>query len=447
MYPFFGIDPSQGFMTNVKKGNMQHFLSGRPSSTKHYLKPIPSKNVPIYHQAPPRQTSPRPFREELPQASHITPATYRDAYPNKPHSAKQEIVYHQALTEELTEEQPRDTFIHNAEYSPVYTHKDVIMGKAVDTIMPPPKFRHHNPHFSYRPNALQQTYYHPLHAKTIDLTERRPSLSYQENNIGPYFNNIGPYSGPTKSPLTIFRKAPQIEYFMPQNQNYAEIKIHTDMDKSVQVQSHDNPFEESAQSVKYHSTVKLNKERPVEPYFDINKHYPRKESRSKNSVDMTTEIPFLLYDDGDNIEPQKFTGQPKLETKNKQVELRPVSEASKDDVLPTYPTLTVTEPTKVPSYLNKPYKQRKHSSKFKSTPAPTTTTESLPPLVESLKLDRVGPVTPPPDSCEKECIKNLPSKGFDPVCGSDNITYTNKGKLRCAQTCKRNGKFVYKNLN
>lgn len=43
-----------------------------------------------------------------------------------------------------------------------------------------------------------------------------------------------------------------------------------------------------------------------------------------------------------------------------------------------------------------------------------------------------------------ECIRTCPSVSqYDPICGSDNITYTNRGKFQCAQRCGRGEKFLY----
>lgn len=44
-----------------------------------------------------------------------------------------------------------------------------------------------------------------------------------------------------------------------------------------------------------------------------------------------------------------------------------------------------------------------------------------------------------------QCIRRCPSTSqFNPVCGNDNISYTNEARLKCAQKCGRNVTIVYR---
>uniref|UniRef100_A0A182JL67 Uncharacterized protein n=1 Tax=Anopheles atroparvus TaxID=41427 RepID=A0A182JL67_ANOAO len=39
------------------------------------------------------------------------------------------------------------------------------------------------------------------------------------------------------------------------------------------------------------------------------------------------------------------------------------------------------------------------------------------------------------NGCERRCIRNTVAQAYEPVCGTDGVTYSNRGKLRCARTC------------
>lgn len=427
MYPLFGIDSNRGYLTNVKKGSMQHFLSSKPSSPKiHYIKPVPQKYEQRfrYTQPPqPRPMPPRPYRDDVvPMGNILTPATYRDVFPNKPYSHKQELIYKQALTDDSKQDKSNDVYVHNAEYSPMLSHKDIIFGKPVDPVIPPPNMKK-EPNFYVRPspNQLGPTFYHSYVPKVFDF-EKGP---YSEKYPGPY--------APTKNPYAMFRKGPQIEYFMPQDQEYANIKIHTDMNKSVKVESH-NHAEVYAPSTKYHSTVKFQKDDQPESLFDINQHLLDLSSHAKHSnpeKPQSTETPFIIYaEEVQSKRPafQKYVSPPIV---------KPVSEKVIDAQPSTTEINPVVEITKPPVPHNKNRKLRKQSSKILSTEAPSTTSTTTQRYEINDSLE--DQTTTNPIICERECIQSLSKNDLEPVCGSDFKTYTNKGNLRCAQTCRRNG--------
>lgn len=49
------------------------------------------------------------------------------------------------------------------------------------------------------------------------------------------------------------------------------------------------------------------------------------------------------------------------------------------------------------------------------------------------------------ESCESSCLSNIVSRDYDPVCGSDDKSYANLGRLRCTKICGDHRK--YKNIS
>ena len=48
---------------------------------------------------------------------------------------------------------------------------------------------------------------------------------------------------------------------------------------------------------------------------------------------------------------------------------------------------------------------------------------------------------------QKKCVQDCPTTSeYDPLCGTDNVTYINAGKFTCAQNCGV-GKDAHKNYN
>lgn len=47
------------------------------------------------------------------------------------------------------------------------------------------------------------------------------------------------------------------------------------------------------------------------------------------------------------------------------------------------------------------------------------------------------------ESCESSCLSNIVSRNYDPVCGSDNKSYANIGRLRCTKICGDHRKFQF----
>lgn len=47
-----------------------------------------------------------------------------------------------------------------------------------------------------------------------------------------------------------------------------------------------------------------------------------------------------------------------------------------------------------------------------------------------------------PNLCQRECHKTVTNE-YNPICGSDRVTYTNPGKFRCATYCGKGNLYIY----
>lgn len=98
------------------------------------------------------------------------------------------------------------------------------------------------------------------------------------------------------------------------------------------------------------------------------------------------------------------------------------------------PVREIQEESDKPQNVQDQYGEENVEKKFESdtpsplfvTPATTTKTTKLYKHRSSLKLN---------DSCESTCLMNIVNLDYDPLCGSNDHTYVNVGKFRCAKIC------------
>lgn len=223
---------------------------------------------------------------------------------------------------------------------------------------------------------------------------------------------------------------------MFQEQNFAEIDVHTDMIKSFQVENY-NPADKNIEppQIKFHSNVKYNKPVAIEEqFFDVPTNHksnskvmqPMHTSIVSSEQHVDKDVPFLIYQESTKNE---YLSRPST--------LQPEQLQEQPESRPLFHDITVETTTpdhfSSPSSLSSTRKYRKRSRK--------TTSTTFQPEENDVNVYMDIATTRNPFSCEVECIKKLNSnKDYDPVCGSDSKTYSSKSKLRCSQTCGRNGK-------
>lgn len=124
----------------------------------------------------------------------------------------------------------------------------------------------------------------------------------------------------------------------------------------------------------------------------------------------------------------------------------PVDSEAEDSLTENYPVqisttaASISEEPKITTY--------KNSAMFSTS---TTTTTANPPTTLAAQAESRAdveeitrsPMVTNPTACQRRCVKNTVARDYDPVCGSDGRTYSNKGKLRCAQSCGKTGEYLF----
>lgn len=284
---------------------------------------------------------------------------------------------------------------------------------------------------------------------------------------------------------TLFNQAPQIEYFIPKEQEQADVQVHSvasgdekDYFNNLKTDEYFLPkFEPEyhSKSPKYPQIHQQYKSTPQNTEYNLHvqdlvdkyasEHFNNPqidENQSEDSYSKPDSYLNLKTDYEDETEDDetevKFSPESYVhEAQHQQIrqlkphalklksEVRPVIEFS-DDIT----TKRIVKPriqTEAPQ-VNTPAPEIKteqnlfepaENQKRFTTPRNLTfksrlSRSTVAPTKFQVKSSEPAIMISGP-GCERQCIRNTASTEYEPVCGSDGKTYSNKGKLNCVQQC------------